>query len=237
MRCEQPASVPRHHFVQPSRRRRDDFLSPNPPCEVTHHRAPLARSSTWSPAPLRRRTHHDSTRRKSSKSPPCSSRGTGSSGNSSRPSGRGRSDGSGGYSSWERRLALPGRQRCRRRPHCPLGRFHRRRQMCGRMVRSAGYNVCHVCGTGTPDGLGRRVRRRVQQQFVDDYDRLPSPVPIYGLAEGKDARGGSNVSGNEVRRRTRRCDFMAAVEIEGFGDRKLMGTPPDAALDRTALLR
>lgn len=109
--------------------------------------------------------------------------------------------------------------------------------MCGRMVRSAGYNVCHVCGTGTPDGLGRRVRRRVQQQFVDDYDRLPSPVPIYGLAEGKDARGGSNVSGNEVRRRTRRCDFMAAVEIEGFGDRKLMGTPPDAALDRTALLR
>ncbi len=41
--------------------------------------------------------------------------------------------------------------------------------------------------------------RRAQQQFVDDYDRLSSTVPIYGLAEGKDARGGSNVSGNEVR--------------------------------------
>ncbi len=41
--------------------------------------------------------------------------------------------------------------------------------------------------------------RRVQKQFVDDYDRLPTTVPIYGLAEGKDARGGSNVAGNEVR--------------------------------------
>lgn len=41
--------------------------------------------------------------------------------------------------------------------------------------------------------------RRVQQQFVDEYDRLPSTVPIYGLAEGRDARGGANVSGNEVR--------------------------------------
>jgi hypothetical protein len=41
--------------------------------------------------------------------------------------------------------------------------------------------------------------RRVQKQFVDDYDNLPSTVPIYGLAEGEDARGGSNVAGNEVR--------------------------------------
>ena len=41
--------------------------------------------------------------------------------------------------------------------------------------------------------------RRVQKQFVDDYDNLPATVPIYGLAEGKDARGGSNVAGNEVR--------------------------------------
>jgi hypothetical protein len=41
--------------------------------------------------------------------------------------------------------------------------------------------------------------RRVQKQFVDDYDRRPATVPIYGLAEGKDARGGSNVAGNPVR--------------------------------------
>jgi hypothetical protein len=41
--------------------------------------------------------------------------------------------------------------------------------------------------------------RRVQQQFIDDYDRRPATVPIYGLAEGKDARGGSNAAGNEVR--------------------------------------
>ncbi len=41
--------------------------------------------------------------------------------------------------------------------------------------------------------------RAVQKQFSDDYDNLPNTVPIYGLAEGKDARGGSNVVGNEVR--------------------------------------
>ena len=41
--------------------------------------------------------------------------------------------------------------------------------------------------------------RRVQKQSVDDYDSLPSTVPIFGLAEGKDARGGSNVAGNAVR--------------------------------------
>ena len=40
---------------------------------------------------------------------------------------------------------------------------------------------------------------QVQKQFVDDYDNRPATVPIYGLAEGKDARGGSNVTGNEVR--------------------------------------
>ena len=41
--------------------------------------------------------------------------------------------------------------------------------------------------------------RDVQKQFVDEYDALPNTVPIYGLAEGKDARGGSNVAGNDVR--------------------------------------
>jgi hypothetical protein len=41
--------------------------------------------------------------------------------------------------------------------------------------------------------------RQVQEQFVDDYDNRPTSVPLYGLAEGKDARGGSNVVGNEVR--------------------------------------
>ncbi len=41
--------------------------------------------------------------------------------------------------------------------------------------------------------------RRVQKQFVDDYDKRPTTVPIHGLAEGRDARGGSNVAGNEVR--------------------------------------
>lgn len=41
--------------------------------------------------------------------------------------------------------------------------------------------------------------RDVQKRFVEDYDNLPVTVPIYGLAEGRNARGGSNVSGNEVR--------------------------------------
>ncbi len=41
--------------------------------------------------------------------------------------------------------------------------------------------------------------RDVQAEFVRQYDSLPATVPIYGLAEGKDARGGSNVAGNEVR--------------------------------------
>ncbi len=41
--------------------------------------------------------------------------------------------------------------------------------------------------------------RDVQRRFVEDYDRRPATVPIYGLAEGKNARGGSNVAGNEVR--------------------------------------
>ncbi len=41
--------------------------------------------------------------------------------------------------------------------------------------------------------------RDVQAQFVRDYDNLPATVPICGLAEGRDARGGSNVAGNEVR--------------------------------------
>jgi hypothetical protein len=41
--------------------------------------------------------------------------------------------------------------------------------------------------------------RAVQAQFVEHYDNLPDTVPIYGLAEGRDARGGSNVAGNPVR--------------------------------------
>lgn len=39
----------------------------------------------------------------------------------------------------------------------------------------------------------------VQAKFVADYDALPNTVPIFGLAEGRDARGGSNVTGNPVR--------------------------------------
>ncbi len=38
-----------------------------------------------------------------------------------------------------------------------------------------------------------------QAKFVADYDNLPNIVPIFGLAEGRDARGGHNVSGNPVR--------------------------------------
>ena len=38
-----------------------------------------------------------------------------------------------------------------------------------------------------------------QAKFVADYDDLPNTVPIFGLAEGRDARGGSNVAGNPVR--------------------------------------
>ena len=38
-----------------------------------------------------------------------------------------------------------------------------------------------------------------QRQFVEAYNQLPNTVPIYGLAEGKDARGGSNVKGNPIR--------------------------------------
>jgi hypothetical protein len=41
--------------------------------------------------------------------------------------------------------------------------------------------------------------QRVQQQFVEAYDRLPSVVPIYGLAQGRNARGGANVEGNPLR--------------------------------------
>lgn len=38
-----------------------------------------------------------------------------------------------------------------------------------------------------------------QAKFVADYDNLPNAVPIFGLAEGRDARGGGNVAGNPVR--------------------------------------
>ncbi|HNX33943.1 MAG TPA: hypothetical protein PKM57_04905 [Kiritimatiellia bacterium] len=38
-----------------------------------------------------------------------------------------------------------------------------------------------------------------QAKFVADYDNLPNTVPIFGLAEGRAARGGSNVAGNPVR--------------------------------------
>ncbi|MBP5623201.1 MAG: hypothetical protein J6X44_14435, partial [Thermoguttaceae bacterium] len=38
-----------------------------------------------------------------------------------------------------------------------------------------------------------------QREFVDAFDLLSQTVPIYGLAEGKDSRGGTNVEGNPVR--------------------------------------
>ena len=41
--------------------------------------------------------------------------------------------------------------------------------------------------------------QKAQKEFVEAFDRLPQTVPIYGLAEGKDARGGTNVKGNSVR--------------------------------------
>ncbi|MDO5566137.1 MAG: hypothetical protein Q4G59_05725, partial [Planctomycetia bacterium] len=41
--------------------------------------------------------------------------------------------------------------------------------------------------------------RQYKRSFVEDYDRLPQTVPIYGMAEGANARGGSNVKGNPVR--------------------------------------
>lgn len=41
--------------------------------------------------------------------------------------------------------------------------------------------------------------KATQARFVADYDNLPNTVPIFGLAEGRDARGGSNVAGNPVR--------------------------------------
>jgi len=48
----------------------------------------------------------------------------------------------------------------------------------------------------TPYAFGGQ---HAERQFVDGYDRLPTTVPIYGLAKGRDARGGSNADGNEVR--------------------------------------
>lgn len=39
----------------------------------------------------------------------------------------------------------------------------------------------------------------MQRQFIQAYENRPNTVPIYGLAQGKDARGGSNVRGNPVR--------------------------------------
>ncbi len=41
--------------------------------------------------------------------------------------------------------------------------------------------------------------QEVQKKFIEDYDRLPETVPIYGIAQGKDARGGSNTVGNPLR--------------------------------------
>ncbi|HPA18190.1 MAG TPA: hypothetical protein PLU30_10615 [Verrucomicrobiae bacterium] len=38
-----------------------------------------------------------------------------------------------------------------------------------------------------------------QATFVAEYDNLPNTVPIFGVAEGRNARGGSHVSGNPVR--------------------------------------
>ncbi|MDO5580371.1 MAG: hypothetical protein Q4G69_04510 [Planctomycetia bacterium] len=41
--------------------------------------------------------------------------------------------------------------------------------------------------------------KEVQKKFVEDYDRLPQTVPIFGMAQGKNSRGGTNVEGNPVR--------------------------------------
>jgi len=41
--------------------------------------------------------------------------------------------------------------------------------------------------------------KATQAKFVADYDNLPNTVPLFGLAEGRDARGGRNVTGNPVR--------------------------------------
>ncbi len=38
-----------------------------------------------------------------------------------------------------------------------------------------------------------------QAKFVADYDNLPNTVPLFGVAEGRDARGGSTVPGNPLR--------------------------------------
>lgn len=38
-----------------------------------------------------------------------------------------------------------------------------------------------------------------QRRFIEAYENRPNTVPIYGMAEGRDARGGANVSGNPVR--------------------------------------
>lgn len=39
----------------------------------------------------------------------------------------------------------------------------------------------------------------MQRQFIEAYENRPNTVPIYGMAEGKDARGGANVRGNPMR--------------------------------------
>ncbi len=54
-------------------------------------------------------------------------------------------------------------------------------------IRSGRFLAIHLRRPRRPG----RVRPPVRQP--------PATVPIYGLAEGKDARGGSNVAGNEVR--------------------------------------
>ena len=41
--------------------------------------------------------------------------------------------------------------------------------------------------------------KETQAEFVAHCDNLPNTVPVFGLAEGRNARGGSNVSGNPVR--------------------------------------
>ncbi len=41
--------------------------------------------------------------------------------------------------------------------------------------------------------------QEIQKKFVEQYDQLAETVPIFGMAEGLNARGGSNVQGNPVR--------------------------------------
>ena len=48
-------------------------------------------------------------------------------------------------------------------------------------------------------GEGEGIAAAAQRRFVESLDRLPETVPIFGIAEGRDCRGGSQVAGNPIR--------------------------------------